>query len=288
MAKPMSCTNEQIEYIKYLYTLDTKDRPTRLEIAKQLGRSKNSITHVVQKLGLRKKNNTINHTFFSMPTDLSSYWAGFIAGDGYITTQGRGRVSIQLDEKDSYHLVQFKHDTEFSGPVCSGTKVEKRGAPWTTGREYAKCTIQCTSHQWVQDLSSIYNITPRKTYTLQPPNITSLPLVCAYIVGLIDSDGYIGKYRRSEKTWVGIEFGISGTRSLLEWVKGIFDTHYPSSEHASTRLPRNSNVHQENGKPLCTLNISGTRAMAILAWLDNINIPKLPRKWEIYRGMLGV
>lgn len=199
---------------------------------------------------------SVNKQFFHIPNLLNSYWAGFIAADGCI--RDTGRLAIALANLDAIHLEKLVADISYTGRVIVE---EKRVA----------LTISCK--EIVDDLLTNFNITPRKSKTLQPPNINDESLVSAFITGLIDGDGSIGQKRKGN-----ICITLYGTKAILLWVKSFFDkwttpTNYKLSE-----------VRKFNdGRELYYYHVCSQRAKEIGLRLLSFDVPRLERKWNKIR-----
>ena len=122
----------------------------------------------------------------------------------------------------------------------------------------------------VENLIANFNITERKSLTLQPPSNLSMVEKLCYIRGLIDGDGTI---RIDEKG--RLEFSIIGSEFIITWIKEVFDTLAPTkTKHLSkarSRTDRNSKTW--------TYKVTGHRAKAILSIFNKLNTPFLERKW---------
>ena len=156
--------------------------------------------------------------YFSIPNTENSYWAGFIAADGSIL-ELRNAVKLSLSNKDVSTIENFKHHLSYEGPISHCSKREKSGA--ITTQSY----IRVASKIMVDDLNKNFNITPRKTFTLEPPINLNFENSLAYIIGLFDGDGCItaGKYYKKDGSATLIpSIQFLGTYNVLLWVKNIF------------------------------------------------------------------
>jgi hypothetical protein len=125
--------------------------------------------------GVRKY--SLDEGFFSEVDLVRAYWAGFIAADGCVY---RNRVVIKLHPSDEDMLLKFRAAARCSHPVTKW---------WNTaGQEYLCVDVSC--QRWVQDLLQHYKITPRKSLTLEPPDLPSEDLRWAYVRGYFDGDGH--------------------------------------------------------------------------------------------------
>lgn len=193
----------------------------------------------------------VNDNFFSIPTILSSYYAGFIAADGNIKKDSN-LLTIGLSSKDKPWLKEFikylDSDYEIHEYVQNGHNISY---------------INITSSKICEDLNNIYNITPCKSLTLQAPNIIDTDLIDAFIVGLIDGDGCIGT------TGNRFYITITGTYNILNFVKVRIEEilEKPVGKIISTT---DSNF---------VFRISDKNARIVYNTLNRLNLPKLKRKW---------
>jgi hypothetical protein len=121
-----------------------------------------------------------DENFFSVPNILNSYWAGFIAADGCIRGYHDHYLSLGLSKKDISHLEKFKRDLRLSNKI-------------TIYDKHNSCITGLSSNKICDDLKNNFNITPRKSKTLKPPNIKNKTNILSFIAGYIDGDGSVGK-----------------------------------------------------------------------------------------------
>jgi len=132
---------------------------------------------------------SVDHSFFSQPTEKSFYWAGFLAADGNIDKH-KPRVTLALKSTDIGHLKKFKEDLRFEGEIKQISSVDNR-EPFKS-EIYHKSYLRFTSKEIVESLNNQFLITPCKSKTLKfPDHLSSHPLIHHFIRGLIDGDGSI-------------------------------------------------------------------------------------------------
>jgi hypothetical protein len=196
--------------------------------------------------------NKFNKTFFDSITPLSSYWAGFLAGDGYINERYK-TVSLSLAIKDEGHLKQLCNDVDFEGKLVY-YKVKER--------DYVRFIVY--SNDWVRALNDNFNVTPNKTFSYTPPSFTSEEHVKAFLSGDIDADGNI----YFQNYWY---VRLLGSFNLMVFTKKWFDKWAP-------RVNRESHVTVCNNS-IYKYHIGGSRAEKILSKLLEVDVPRLKRKW---------
>lgn len=155
--------------------------------------------------------------YFEVPTVENSYWAGFIAADGSVAHGNQNHLTVELHCRDRETLEGLAATLRFKGEIKD--RVQKDGTP--------KSTVSLSSAKTMSDLRRVYNITPRKSLTLIPPNLVDESHIKASIVGYIDGDGSIGMWKTGYKDQRGPALKVLGTKEMLEWVHHHFDLWVP-------------------------------------------------------------
>lgn len=270
-------TNEEDEYLMGNYGELTYEEMT----AHLIGRSAESIQARVQTLGferdisrVRSKNArkySVNDKFFSVPDIINSYYAGFIAADGSIDEKSN-RVAIRISRKDEHLLEQLIIDCNYTGEVNYYLGNDGLGE----GYVYADFRHHCQP-QWVSDLQNNFNITPRKTFTLEPPENLNEENTTAFIRGFIDGDGFISyQSKTKDRRHFCWAIGACGTKAMMEYLKFWFDKWVPDKRRK---------VSAQVGGPygdskVFKYQVSGKRALLILNKLLSVETPYLKRKWD--------
>lgn len=240
--------------------IDNKDLSTKQLHGLLPGRSVSSITSRLKYLGISKpighRKYNIDMNFFSEPNTINSYFAGFIAADGCITPK-KHLVSFGLKSSDGYILEELVKACGYEGSVGYNGTDYKRADLYIWGVK-----------QWHEDLDKYYNITPRKSLTLMPPNITREEDIKSFIRGYIDGDGGIVP-KQGLNTWV---VRIRGTYEFLCWIKEFFDAEVPY------RVRVLSAPYMDDGT--WSYRVSGKRSLMILQKLLEVDTPYLKRKWQ--------
>jgi hypothetical protein len=203
--------------------------------------------------------NTYNYSFFSKISNLTCYWAGFLAADGCVLPK-KNTVSVRLHEKDKDHLCKLQKDINHNGKIFDLKKENQ-------------CLIQLHSaEKLIEDLMLIYNITSRKSNTLKPPNIKACSNVISFICGYIDGTGFLN----SKGINSDYHIQIYGTEKMLNWIKKYFDKWVPPIGK------KESNVTFVK-KYMCRYAITGVRVKVLIAKLLSVDIPRMTRKWSCYQ-----
>lgn len=202
----------------------------------------------------------LNETYFWERTLQSAYWAGLLAADGCIvrseTKSVRREVRLGLHTKDHETLKRFVDDIAYDGPIKHRANM---------------ChVVICSADQWLRDLGEIYNLTPRKTMTLGPPNVDG-EAALAYSIGYIDGDGCwaINARRYNQKMLI-----VVGTKQLLEWMRELWKASGASV--GNTKLSWSRNVWR--------LGIYSSHADSVARLLGDVPVERMGRKWRVARG----
>ncbi len=202
----------------------------------------------------------VNDYFFDEPNLLNCYYAGFIAADGNLPnrSQDRGNVTLEISEKDEIILENIKKDLKCESPIRH-----------TVGNKgHYMVSLRFTSHRIREKLGEHFNITPRKSLTLCPPNLNNDELKFAYICGYIDGDGTICLYQRNG--FNNINLSILGTKEICEWIKETFSEI--TNNKGSIMLKPHTNIYK--------ITFTTKSAREIIKKLFVLDVPKLKRKWN--------
>ncbi len=147
----------------------------------------------------KMKKYSINEKYFEKPNTENSYWAGFIAADGYINDYKckYRRASIMLSKRDINHLEKLKEQSKYTGPVLIRYRPNKKS------KNKYFCLLQISSSNWIKDLETNFQIVPKKTHILNPPKL-EYPNNLAFIAGFIDGDGCISFSKKKKWKYITI------------------------------------------------------------------------------------
>ena len=243
---------------------------TRLEISKLIDRTVFAIQTRARKLNIssiekaRKLHKErigtyCNENYFEKLTIENCYWAGFLAADGSISDDGH--LALQISDKDYEHCKKFAETIEFTGKLSQ--YIRKNGI--------GMCAFSIKSEKLCQDLKKHFNIIPRKTLVLQPPNLQEKEHIYAYIIGYIDGDGWISL----RKNYNHPKLGFIGQENIIKWIL----------EHLSnllTGIEKEKFMTKKIQKYInhCSVSMSNiTSVKYIIQYLQKYNVPKLDRKW---------
>lgn len=244
--------------IDNIVSILNKNRTAIKSRASRIGLLGNPRTLIINR---RKLN--FNEYYFSEPNINNCYWAGFIAADGCISNNIV--IDISLSIKDKTILENFKKEICFDGKIREYLgKSELCGDFW-------KCSIAIRSKIIADDLAKWWNISPRKSFTLDKPSekITG-ELAYSYIKGIFDGDGYITKLKYNDYKYLIL--GICGTKEILEWIDYNLKLKFPS---LYCQINKHSSIYK-----LVIANKMSKEVHKFLRYNIN-NHFSLPRKWEI-------
>lgn len=146
----------------------------------------------------RKYSLDVNY-FDKINTEKKAYFLGLLYADGW---NANNKISIQLSEKDSYILEEFKKDIQYNGPMLYQRRSLKKP-------EHSDSIRLCISNKYLSNKASVLGLCQNKTKELSDlPNI-SADLIPHFIRGFFDGDGCI---RISKKQ---LRFSIVGTENFL-------------------------------------------------------------------------
>lgn len=207
-------------------------------------RNKANYDGLCSKQNLRKY--SVNKSYFTIPNEENCYWAGFIAADGCVSDNNA--LSIKLQTRDKELLEVFTKNIQYTNNV--------KNYKTSVG-------LQINCEEICKDLLINFNITPRKSKTLQPPNITEENSIACFIKGVIDGDGSIGHN----------ELVIYGSKNLLEWIKSYFDTWIPKTNYPISEVRQIQSY-------LYAYKIGSKRKEYIINKFKQLKCYELKRKWN--------
>jgi hypothetical protein len=159
-----------------LAELQSKYKISRKELSFYL--KENNIPEVKQNRNLIPCNEDY---FETIDTPAKAYYLGFIAGDGYLSKDGK-TLAIQLNINDKEILDGFLKELDSEHPIYEAGVFDNR-----TNKTYYHCAISIWRKKLCSDLQK-HNVGPNKSFDLKLPNIDD-NLMCHYIRGILDSDG---------------------------------------------------------------------------------------------------
>lgn len=235
--------------------LKTLTKRTYISISSRANKKFGLKTNRHEIFQLRKRKNSFNEDFFENINILNSYWAGFIAADGWVR---KNQIGIKLSKKDKNHLLKLKKELNFSGKLKDLT-IKKNN------KNYKYSTLYFFSRKTTNDIKFNFNIIPNKSLILEPPTLINNDCKLAFICGLLDGDGSIIIYKKKH---ISIKF--LGTEKMLKWVKNVLLNYIDIKDNS---LSKNANIY----------SFSFSKKENVIEFYDLIkkyNLPLLQRKWK--------
>ena len=267
---------EKETLLKILKMSEEKDIPEK-DAAFQILGKRMCLNYYKRKYGLKvyapgeskhshgERKHKINDNYFSAYTLENCYYAGFIAADGNVNKE-QNKLTITLSIEDKEFLVKCLKKIESDYNVYTGVTREVFG--------YASIIV--LSPKICEDLKQNFNITPRKSLTLLPPEVTDKTMIDAFIVGLIDGDGtvsYTKKILKDGRQSDRFFISLIGTKEIITFVKLRFEEilgHKTSNPHKRKEYSGNT----------YTIRVSDKAARTLFEHFYKIEVPKLERKWR--------
>ena len=222
---------------------------------------------------MSRKKYDVNDNFFDEPNILNSYWAGFLAADGCITPGGCNSVRLQLARKDREHLFKFKGIVSYTGTIQDSWREDSYSNEASL--------LQVTSARWKEKLKTVFNVTPRKTFTLEPPSNLELSCQLAYVVGLIDGDGSVF-VKNDKRGYRFLTLSVFGTQMICNWIAEIFNGLTSDTNYRISKPNRDGKCFR--------YMIIGKRAEQIasrLLAITELDDVRLNRKWNVAKEWLN-
>lgn len=165
----------------------------------------------------------------------SCYWAGWLASDGNVY---RNQISLKLCAKDAEQVEKFA--------AYVGLDHTLKGKGWRKASFSSATTAMF--------LAIHFNIVPKKTFTLKPPERLSSELCRHFIRGFFEGDGcltYSGKYDTPAV------YIASASPAMLAWL----------SETMRKEIGTVSSIGAYKHSRASVLRCYGSDAIAFLEWL---------------------
>ena len=203
----MNKEEEQIIINLYLSGLSAQ------KVANKVNRSKNGVLYVLNKNNINTSNrkydlrrHSVNDDFFNtIDCQEKAYILGLLMADGNVLDDYTIQITLQI--RDEHILQKISELIESTYPLY-----------YSKNKKY--CTLRFMSKKITQDLAK-YNIVPRKSLILEPPNIPS-HLYRHLVRGYFDGDGSIyldKKINQYRIHFVGTKSVLSDFIDKMNWRK---------------------------------------------------------------------
>jgi transposase-like protein len=250
-----------------LYDGECKSAP---QIGKQLGVGSTTVYRIRKRSGLRsralqvaQRKNTLDHSCFSVLTEQSLYWAGYLMADGCVH---KNQIVLGAKKADAEHLQRF---LTFAWSNAAITPSMRNGYPQLQVRVY--------SDKIASDLAKL-GVVPRKSLTAKAPKRIAARL--EFWRGVFDGDGSLGIYadRRKSPPRRAARLNLVGSQFLLEQ----FRTFLARNGMKSKATVRSKKPHNH-----FTFDLEGCAAVHAVRLLYTDNSLHLPRKYAMAQKILA-
>lgn len=204
-----------------------------------------------------------NEEYFTKTNKQNSYWAGFIAADGYVS-EDKNCLQIILSAKDKDHLEKLKNELNKDYEI----KIKKSNSSWATDESYC-CAFSFISKQTINDLKENWKLHQKKTHTLTFPKKLSVEEKKSYLCGYIDGDGCISVVKNSRGK---IQLSINGNEDFLNGVAKFL------KEEGKINIK--NNIYESRN--IFVFVVGGKVALSVLDFIYDENLPIMERKWGKY------
>ena len=246
------------------------------EIGNRLGVSRMKVLRTLKENNItteritRPYKNFFDINFFSEYNEKSCYWAGFIMADGCIHTK-RKTLCISLSSVDKSHLLKFKNDINFTGPISDYTGHDVR-----IDKDFYYSKITIGGKWFANDLEKNFNITSKKSFTTTFPDIPKV-FIPAFIRGYFDGDGSITSGGGSGSCVVT---SILGTYELLNSFQIFF---YDNNIRVKGKTGYGKVSYSKNIYSITYNSKNAIKFLNIIYANSNIH---LDRKYNKYKNLL--
>lgn len=208
-------------------------------------------------------------TFFSTPTPINSYVAGFLAADGSVIVLPKNHgfiLRLEVANMDLEHLNTLKGLMGFTGPIFPG------------GQNKESSFFKMTIHSgFKNDLENHFGVIPDKARRFKPLQSSDFKNNLAYLLGLLDGDGCV---HVSKENTLSINL-TSCCFEVVEWAKQFVDTmSLPMLRSTAMK----ASVHDLHHADAYHIAIVGARAVCLVqlaqAFARKHSLPILARKWD--------
>lgn len=206
-------SEEQKSYIVYSYTQLKKGLNS---IGREIGVSGAKVKKTLQELGVHvntfqeamglQRHYNVNDNYFKIQSHNMAYILGFLSADGGVS-KDTNHITIDLKDIDEEILYKIKKELSAEAPLEHYVN--------NSGCHYSRLRI-CS--KTIKDDLSHYGITPKKTFTLEPPKFLDEQYYLSYIRGYFDGDGCF----YCDKNFQNQIWYICGARkNVLDWIEKI-------------------------------------------------------------------
>lgn len=260
IAKQKKKSPEVRAQIIRLYDREGKSAP---QIEKQLGVGSTTFYRFLKQSNLlartqqvAQRKNTLDQSCFSVLTEQSLYWSGYLMADGCVY---KNQVVLGAKKADAEHLHRF---LAFAGSNAAITPSVRNGYPQLQVRLY--------SDRIAGDLAKL-GVVPRKSLRAKAPRQIAARL--EFWRGVFDGDGCLAIYKDRRKTPPrrAARLNLVGSQFLLEQFRTFLARNGVKSKAKVRRKKPNNHF---------TFDVEGRAAVQAVGLLHTDSSLYLPRKYE--------
>lgn len=201
----------------------------------------------------------IDSTVFSKYTVESCYWAGFLAADGHIDSNG----TIGLELKDLEPILAFKK-------FCSSEHNISHNVVKGSYR------IRFVDKQIYEDIIDNFSITVDKTFNLRLPLLSTNTYYASYFRGFFDGDGCLTEFFNNRPTASFRVFLTSGSLSFLEESLELL---------REINIIKGGSIHKK-ASSCWHIQLAIQDSTSFLNWIYSTDGYRLVRKYEKYHKLI--
>lgn len=203
---------------------------TLIAIAEECGVGMTAILNRAKKLDFKFKRGRpgkCNDSLFSTDSEQSFYTAGFICGDGNLSSTNPV-VRVTLASKDREFLSLLRETMGIENPIFDNVSKDHLTNSRYKNPSYTS-SIYCTSKQMFNDLAR-FGAVPNKSLTLEFPQwMKTHPLCHHFLRGYYDSDGCWSFRYNKDKNGNNrgqhfVRCSVRGTKSFLTDLREVLET----------------------------------------------------------------
>lgn len=214
----------------------------------------------------RKRYESFDEQFWSIPNLQNSYWAGYSSADSQITKKPSYR--LLLSAKDTKQLERLKQDCRYTGKLH----------PYFNGVSDCCLFVVHACKQWIIDLDKNFGVVLGKSRRVEP-KLNSHQLKYAFLIGFIDGDGSLSlAEKQTEASSDCLTISISScSKPVIEWANNLIQETVPVIFNQKSKI---GNSVGRVGVGTYTCQVGGIRALLLYSFLKDFDVPKLARKWQ--------
>jgi len=212
-----------------------------------------------------------DYDFFSLKNVATTYWSGFMMGDGNIRKYQKSnsyQINLTISQNDKSHLEKFCESINLNKDKIKQIK----GKDIKFGEKIIKSGPQVSvriSDLRLQDDLIKWGVIPDKTHNFIEPTF-DLKFLGHYLRGWIDADGSIRR-KSSQHVNSGPQIQLTGNPNTINWLYSNLKIFLPEI-HITNSIQVNNRVLYISGYKNCN---------KLYNFCDGSNVLRLDRKWSM-------